>query len=71
MPTNPSSSYEFRKQTVKLLMLLRKQTVSGMARHIGVTPATVCMVISGKTQSKRVQNAIAQLLGVNKETLWS
>jgi predicted transcriptional regulator len=70
MPAELSSQDLNRRRTAKMLMLCRNQTVSGLAKKIGVTPATVSMVISGRTTSKRVQNRLSQLLGVERASLW-
>jgi lambda repressor-like predicted transcriptional regulator len=49
---------------------LRGIKIKDMARALGVSPAAVCRVIVGKTQSARIKAHIAQTIGVPKESLW-
>ncbi len=41
-----------------------------LAKQLGVSDASVSLVISGKSKSARIADAIAHQLGVNKEDLW-
>ncbi len=41
-----------------------------LAKQLGVSDASVSLVISGKSKSARIADAIAEQLGTTKESLW-
>jgi len=43
---------------------------SELAKQLGVSDASVSLVISGKSKSARIADAIAQELGLDKRDLW-
>jgi transcriptional regulator with XRE-family HTH domain len=55
---------------IRALMALSGITQADIRRNLGVTPAAISLVVSGKKNSKRVKRAIAQALGVTVEELW-
>ncbi len=55
---------------IKILMLRKKITQAQIARRLRIKPSTVCNVIKGTAESKRVKKTIAEVLGVPIETLW-
>lgn len=55
---------------IKILMLRKKITQAAIARRLRIKPSTVCNVIKGTAQSKRVKKTIAEALGVAVEMLW-
>ena len=54
----------------KILMLRRGITQAEIARRLGVSGATVSLVVSGKMKSRRVEQTIAEALGLLREILW-
>lgn len=59
-----------RRNYIRGLLALRGIRVVDIARHLGVTKATVSFVIAGRTRSHRVQKIIAEMLDMPFETLW-
>jgi transcriptional regulator with XRE-family HTH domain len=57
-------------QEVKARMVRKKISQALIANKLELTPGTVSAVVNGKRKSKRVQEAIAEELGVKYETLW-
>lgn len=54
----------------KILMLRRGITQAEIARRLGVSSTTVSLVVSGRMRSRRVEQAIAESLGLPREILW-
>ena len=59
-----------RRNFIRGLLALHGIRVVDIARRLGVTKATVCYVIAGRTRSHRVQKAIAEMLDMPFEELW-
>jgi predicted transcriptional regulator len=62
MNINLLSKRDKKRVFIRSLMVLNGITGTEVANTVGVTPAFVSMVISGKERSIRVQKAIAQAL---------
>jgi DNA-binding Xre family transcriptional regulator len=56
---------------VKSLMVLKGIKGTDIARQLGLSRVTVSVVITGKGKSRRIQQAIADTLGVSFDDLWS
>ncbi len=56
---------------VKSLMVLKGIKGTDSARQLGLSRVTVSVVITGKGKSRRIQQAIADTLGVSFDELWS
>ena len=56
---------------VKSLMALKGIKGVDVAAQLGVSRVTVSIVITGKGKSKRIQQAIADILGVSYGKLWN
>lgn len=55
----------------RALFAVRKtKTQAALARELGVSPCHINRVIKRENQSKRVKEAIAQLLNKNPEVVW-
>lgn len=54
----------------KILMLRKGITQAEIARRLGVSGATVSLVVSGRMRSRRVEQAISEALGLPRELLW-
>jgi len=54
----------------KILMLRKGITQAEIARRLGVSSATVSLVVSGRMRSRRVEQTIAEALGLPREILW-
>lgn len=54
----------------KILMLRKGITQAEIARRLGVSGATVSLVVSGRMRSRRVEQEIAEALGLPREILW-
>ena len=54
----------------KVLMLRAGIKQSEIARRLGLRSQTVCLVVSGKCKSRRVEEEIARVLGLSREALW-
>lgn len=55
---------------VKSLLVLKGIKMVDVAKQIGVSRVTVSIVITGKGKSRRIQQAIADMLGKSYEELW-
>lgn len=51
-------------------MVLKGITGVDIANKLGISPTTVYVVIGGYGKSRRIQQAIAKLLGMKVEELW-
>lgn len=56
---------------IKSLMALKGIKGVDIAARLGVSRVTVSIVITGKGKSKRIQQAIADILGVSYGKLWN
>lgn len=54
----------------KILMLRKGITQAEIARRLGVSGPTVSLVVSGRMRSRRVEQEIAESLGLPREILW-
>jgi len=57
-------------QEVKAKMVLRNISQTSIAEKLNITPGTVSAVVNGKRKSRRVQEAIAEELGIKYKALW-
>lgn len=55
---------------VRSLMVLKGIKQVSIARKLRVTPAAICRVLVGKSESRRIKHAIARALKMNIEDLW-
>lgn len=56
---------------IKALMILKGVKSIDIARKLGVSHVTVSVVLTGKGKSRRIQQAIADALGVSFHDIWS
>lgn len=56
-----------KRKFLKISLANRGISMAQMARNLSVTPAAICMVLSGKTKSAKIDNAINDL--INAELL--
>ncbi|MFQ5779148.1 MAG: transcriptional regulator [Nitrospiria bacterium] len=54
----------------RIAMLRRGITQARIARELGVSGATVSLVVGGRMKSRRVEEAIADALGISRAVLW-
>jgi transcriptional regulator with XRE-family HTH domain len=59
-----------RKTAIKIMLMQRGLTQAALARRLTCSRATVSLVIAGRRRSARVENAIAQHLGMPRRDLW-
>jgi DNA-binding XRE family transcriptional regulator len=55
---------------LKLLMLKQHITYGDIARKLGVSRKTVCVVACGFERSERIQAALAEAVGKSVQELW-
>lgn len=55
---------------VKSLMVLKGITGVDIARKLNLSPVTVYIVVSGRGKSRRIQQTIANALGMSFTELW-
>lgn len=55
---------------VKSLMVLKGISGVEIARRLGLSPVTIYIVVSGRGKSRRVQQTIADALGMSFAELW-
>lgn len=65
----PTKSAEEQREFIKYQLRLRGSSFADVSRELGVTPATVSQVCSGKRTSERVLSAIAHKLGLERDRL--
>ena len=56
---------------LRMALMHRGITVSGLAKRLGVSQPFISMLISGKRGSLRIENAICKLLCMPREALWN
>lgn len=61
---------ETRHVEIRNRLRLAGTSIAGLAREIGVAPATVTIVSQGHRTSHRIQSAIARKLGLLPEELF-
>jgi lambda repressor-like predicted transcriptional regulator len=61
---------EKRHAWIKGALALRGETLSSIARELGVTPGTVSIVSRGYRRSRRIERAIADALDSSPADLW-
>lgn len=61
---------EARNDGIKAALHLRGSSYSDIARQIEVTTSAVSLVARGRSRSKRIEEAIAQQVGVEPHLLW-
>ena len=59
-----------RREEIKARLRSKGRTMSDIASSLQLTPATVHAVVSGRSYSKRVAQAIASELGLEVEDIW-
>ena len=59
-----------RRRKIRALLVEEGITLRSIAKRIGVTPSTVCDVVTGGRQSRRVKLAVAQALRMSPKELW-
>lgn len=64
------TSADRQHERVKGALHLRGVSLADIARQLGVTPTTVTVVSKGHRRSRRIENAIAQALGLSPRTVW-
>lgn len=57
-------------QWIKLALKKRRTSLSSIAKRLGVQPSTVCMVSRGVGRSRRIEAAIADVIGFSPGELW-
>lgn len=55
---------------LKALLVERGITAAAIGRELGIKRVTVSVVINGFGKSKRIQQYISDVLGVEYKTLW-
>ncbi|GEM_PF-3529220 len=59
-----------RRRKIRAMLVEEGITLASIARQMGLTKSTVCDVVTGGRQSRRVKRAVAEALKVNPKTLW-
>jgi len=59
-----------KPQKIRALMIENDVRQTDVANHLGLSRATVCSVISGRSTSRRVSTEIARRLNMPIEKLW-
>lgn len=59
-----------RRNLAKALLGMHRIRSRDLARQIGVHESLICHVLSGRGKSRRVQQAIADVLNMSFEELW-
>jgi lambda repressor-like predicted transcriptional regulator len=57
-------------QWIKTALKIRRTSLTAIAAKLGVTPSTVCMVSRGAGRSRRIEAAIAEVIGYSPAELW-
>jgi transcriptional regulator with XRE-family HTH domain len=57
-------------ENIKLLLLLSGTSEAEIARNLGLNRASISMVVTGKSKSRRVREAIAIALDAKVTDLW-
>lgn len=65
--TEKTTHFDF----IRGLLAMRKITGRRIAESIGVTESYVSHVLAGRNKNRRVQQAVADALGMTFEELWS
>lgn len=60
-----------RYKLIRQSFIMHGRTMSGLACELGVSPALVTMVARGQRRQKRVQDALAAVVGIERSELWS
>ncbi len=55
---------------IQYLLKLREKTQRDVAEKLGVDPSTISQVINGRRRSKRIEIALAKMLGYSREALF-
>lgn len=59
-----------RRRKIRALLVEEGITLASIARRMGLTKSTVCDVVTGGRQSRRVKLAVAQALRMKPKELW-
>lgn len=59
-----------RREEIKALLRSKGRTMSDIARSLELKPATIHAVVSGRSYSQRVAEAIATELGLQVNDIW-
>ena len=57
-------------EEIKAALLIKRITMKSIADDLGVTPPCVYLVVGGRGTSHRVQQAVADKLGLPFEQVW-
>ena len=57
-------------QKIKAALSLNRNSLSMIARDLGVSPSTVTIVSQGYRRSQRIEQAIAHAIHVDPRDLW-
>lgn len=57
-------------EDIKAAMRKRGVKPSELARHLGVSSASVTSTLRGRTRSRRIADAVAKIVGLPVDTLW-
>lgn len=57
-------------EEIKAALRMKGVTLAALADDLGISRSTVCLIVSGKGTSARVQNAVAKLLGKPVSSIW-
>lgn len=58
------------REELKARLRLSGSSLAEVARELGITKQTVNTVVSGRSRSRRIEEAIAQKLGMSLEEVW-
>jgi lambda repressor-like predicted transcriptional regulator len=61
---------EVRHAQIKSALSLKGQSLSDIARALGVSPCTVSIVSRGFRRSRRIETAIAEAVGSTPAKIW-
>lgn len=59
-----------KRGEIRAALLMADTSQISIAKSVGVKPASVSLVISGRMRSRRIEQAISQATGIPLETLF-
>jgi len=59
-----------RRRKIRAMLVEEGITLASIARQMGLTKSTVCDVVTGGRQSRRVKRAVADALRMKPKDLW-
>ena len=63
-------SPDWTPEQIKICFIKKGKTQSSIAYELGVSHTSVSNVVKGKAKSDRIQQKIAEFLGIPKEKIW-